>query len=207
MKKNILDLGEDVTLQEIIKLKKIKIQETVNFIDDLIDYESLLIANLSSASKSILLTGFDSLKIPLICLMNSSERSKVNFLTKSEKILKLSYQYNDQNNQISLREEMSNEDTYFDEINSNDIYKDKLDIDNLNENKILNYLKLGCDLTIIYVDSNEHIALITDLVQKQNVEKSIYLVKTNLDSSIFQTKTVSFNKIQNTNLYFIKKIA
>ncbi len=58
MKKNILDLGEDVTLQEIIKLKKIKIQETVNFIDDLIDYESLLIANLSSASKSILLTRF-----------------------------------------------------------------------------------------------------------------------------------------------------
>lgn len=204
MKKNILDFGDDVTLQEIIKVKNIKIQETVNFIEDLTDYESLLLANLSSAFKNILLTGFDSLKIPLICLMNSSENSKVNFLTKSEKILSLFYQYNDQNNQISLREEMSKEDAYFDEINSNDKYKDKLDIDTLNESKILNYFKLSCDLNIIYLDTYDYEENIIDLIQKQNIVKNIYLVKTNSDVSLIQTKKVSFNKIQKTNLYFLK---
>ena len=38
MKKSILDSGNDVTLQEIIKFKSIKQLETVNFIEDLISY-------------------------------------------------------------------------------------------------------------------------------------------------------------------------
>ena len=104
MKKSILDLGNDVTLQEIIKFKSIKQLETVNFIEDLSDHESLVIANLSGACKNILLIGFESLKIPLLCIMNCSKNSKVNLLTKSERIINLFYQYNDQNNQISLRE-------------------------------------------------------------------------------------------------------
>ena len=55
MKKSILDLGNEVTLREIMKLKSIKQLERVNFIEDSLDYESLIIANLSSVCKNILL--------------------------------------------------------------------------------------------------------------------------------------------------------
>ena len=57
MKKSILDLGNDVTLQEIMKFKSIKQLERVNFIEDSLDNDSLVIANLSSGCKNILLVG------------------------------------------------------------------------------------------------------------------------------------------------------
>ena len=44
MKKSILDLGNDVTLREIMKFKSIKQLERVNFIEDSLDNESLIIA-------------------------------------------------------------------------------------------------------------------------------------------------------------------
>ena len=77
MKKSILDLGNDVTLQEIMKLKSMKQLERVNFIEDSLDNESLIIANLSSGCKNILLVGLESLKIPLLCIMNCPNNSKV----------------------------------------------------------------------------------------------------------------------------------
>ena len=64
MKKSILDLGNDVTLREIMKFKSIKQLERVNFIEDSLDNESLIIANLSSGCKNILLIGLENLKIP-----------------------------------------------------------------------------------------------------------------------------------------------
>ena len=85
MKKSILDLGNDVTLQEIMKFKSIKQLERVNFIEDSLDNDSLVIANLSSGCKNILLVGLDSLKIPLLCIMNCPNNSKVNLLTNSDK--------------------------------------------------------------------------------------------------------------------------
>ena len=104
--------------REIMKFKSIKQLERVNFIEDSLDNESLIIANLSSGCKNILLIGLESLKIPLLCVMNCPNNSKVNLLTNSDKILNLFYQYNDQNNQISLREDMTSEDIYYDAINS-----------------------------------------------------------------------------------------
>ena len=102
MKKSILDLGNDVTLREIMKFKSIKQLERVNFIEDSLDNESLIIANLSSGCKNILLIGLENLKIPLLCVMNCPKTSKVNLLTKCDKILNLFYQYNDQNNQALI---------------------------------------------------------------------------------------------------------
>ena len=86
MKKSILDLGNDVTLREIMKLKSIEQLKRVNFIEDSLDNESLIIANLSSRCENILLVGFESLKIPLLCVMNCLKTSKVNLLTKNDKI-------------------------------------------------------------------------------------------------------------------------
>ena len=153
MKKSILDLGNDVTLQEIMKFKSIKQLEKVNFIEDSLDNESLIIANLSSGCKNILLIGLESLKIPLLCIMNCPNNSKVNLLTNNDKILNLFYQYNDQNNQISLREDMTSEDIYYDVINSSEIYKDILDVDDLNNKKIITYFKTNVDFSIINLDT------------------------------------------------------
>ena len=153
MKKSILDLGNDVTLREIMKFKSIKQLERVNFIEDSLDNESLIIANLSSGCKNILLIGLENLKIPLLCVMNCPKTSKVNLLTKCDKILNLFYQYNDQNNQISLREDMTSEDIYYDAINSSDIYKEILDVDDLNHKKIITHFKTNVDLSIINLDT------------------------------------------------------
>ena len=205
MKKSILDSGNDVTLQEIIKFKSIKQLETVNFIEDLSDHESLVIANLSSVCKNILLIGFDSLKIPLLCMMNCSKNSKVNLLTKSERIINLFYQYNDQNNQISLREEMSTEDAYYDEINSSELYKDIFDVEILNKNKIDLFSQMNFDLSIIDLGSINKEENFMNFIQEPNVLQNIYLIKKNDEGSLEKKKNISFDRIKGTTLYIVRK--
>ena len=205
MKKSILDSGNDVTLQEIIKFKSIKQLETVNFLEDLSDHESLVIANLSSACKNILLIGFESLKIPLLCIMNCSKNSKVNLLTKSERIINLFYQYNDQNNQISLREEMSTEDAYYDKINSSELYKDVLEVENLNKNKIDLFSQMNFDLSIIDLDSINKEENFMYFIQEHNVLQNIYLIKKNEEGSLEKKKNISFDRIKGTTLYIVRK--
>ena len=206
MKKSILDLGNDVTLQEIMKFKSIKQLERVNFIEDSLDNESLIIANLSSGCKNILLIGLESLKIPLLCVMNCPNNSKVNLLTNNDKILNLFYQYNDQNNQISLREDMTSEDIYFDVINSSNTYKDVLDVDDLNYKKINKYLKTDFDCSIINLDfsySNE--ICVEDLIKEENILNNICLIKTSNKDKLKLDKNFSLNNIKETTLYLIKK--
>ena len=205
MKKSILDSGNDVTLQEIIKFKSIKQLETVNFIEDLSDHESLVIANLSSACKNILLIGFESLKIPLLCIMNCSKNSKVNLLTKSERIINLFYQYNDQNNQISLREEMSTEDAYYDEINSSELYKDIFDVEILNKNKIDLFSQMNFDLSIIDLGSINKEENFMNFIQEPNVLQNIYLIKKNVEGSLEKKNNISFYRIKGTTLYIVRK--
>ena len=205
MKKSILDLGNDVTLQEIMKFKSIKQLERVNFIEDSLDNDSLVIANLSSGCKNILLVGLDSLKIPLLCIMNCPNNSKVNLLTNSDKILNLFYQYNDQNNQISLREDMTSEDIYYDTINSSEIYKDILDVDDLNHKKINTYFKTNFDCSIINLDSgNAKEICVEDFIKEENILNKICLIKTTDKDKLKIYKNFQLNNIKETNLYFIK---
>ena len=207
MKKSILDLGNDVTLREIMKFKSIKQLERVNFIEDSLDNESLIIANLSSGFKNILLIGLESLKIPLLCVMNCPNNSKVNLLTNNDKILNLFYQYNDQNNQISLREDMTNEDIYFDVINSSNTYKDILDVDDLNYKKINRYLKTNFDCSIINLDSSYAKEIcVEDLIKEENILNNICLIKTTNKDKLKLNKNFSLNNIKETTLYLIKKI-
>ena len=206
MKKSILDLGNDVTLREIMKLKSIEQLKRVNFIEDSLDNESLIIANLSSRCENILLVGFESLKIPLLCVMNCLKTSKVNLLTKNDKILNLFYQYNDQNNQISLREEMTNEDIYYDVINSSNTYKDVLDVDDLNCEKIDKYLKTNFDCSIINLDSSYVKEIcVEDLIKEENILNNICLIKTAYKDKLKLNKNLSLNNIKETTLYLIKK--
>ena len=205
MKKSILDLGNDVTLQEIMKFKSIKQLERVNFIEDSLDNDSLVIANLSSGCKNILLVGLDSLKIPLLCIMNCPNNSKVNLLTNSDKILNLFYQYNDQNNQISLREDMTSEDIYYDTINSSEIYKDILDVNDLNHKKINTYFKTNFDYSIINLDSsNAKKICVEDFIKEENILNKICLIKTTDKDKLKLYKNFQLNNIKETNLYFIK---
>ena len=207
MKKSILDLGNDVTLREIMKFKSIKQLERVNFIEDSLDNESLIIANLSSGFKNILLIGLESLKIPLLCVMNCPNNSKVNLLTNNDKILNLFYQYNDQNNQISLREDMTSEDIYFDVINSSNTYKDILDVDDINYKKINRYLKTNFDCSIINLDSSYAKEIcVEDLIKEENILNNICLIKTTNKDKLKLNKNFSLKNIKETTLYFIKKI-
>ena len=207
MKKSILDLGNDVTLREIMKLKSIEQLKRVNCIEDSLDNESLIIANLSSRCENILLVGFESLKIPLLCVMNCLKTSKVNLLTKNDKILNLFYQYNDQNNQISLREEMTNEDIYYDVINSSNTYKDVLYVDDLNYEKIDKYLKTNFDCSIINLDSSYVKEIcVEDLIKEENILNNICLIKTAYKDKLKLNKNFSLNNIKETTLYLIKKI-
>ena len=206
MKKSILDLGNDVTLREIMKFKSIKQLERVNFIEDSLDNESLIIANLSSGCKNILLIGLESLKIPLLCIMNCPNNSKVNLLTNNDKILNLFYQYNDQNNQISLREDMTSEDIYYDVINSSEIYKDILDVDDLNNKKIIRHFKTNVDLSIINLDSiYAKEIFVEDFIKEENILDKICLIKTTNKDKLNLYKNFCLNNIKETNLYFIKK--
>ena len=207
MKKSILDLGNDVTLREIMKFKSIKQLERVNFIEDSLDNESLVLANLSSECKNILLIGLENLKIPLLCVMNCPKTSKVNLLTRCDKILNLFYQYNDQNNQISLREDMTSEDIYYDVINSSDIYKEILDVDDLNHKKIITYFKTNVDLSIINLDSSYAKEIfVEDFIKEENILDKICLIKTTNKDKLKLYKNFCFNNIKETNLYLIKTI-
>ena len=206
MKKSILDLGNDVTLQEIMKFKSIKQLEKVNFIEDSLDNESLIIAILSSGCKNILLIGLESLKIPLLCIMNCPNNSKVNLLTNNDKILNLFYQYNDQNNQISLREDMTSEDIYYDVINSSEIYKDIIDVDDLNNKKIITYFKTNVDFSIINLDfCNAKEICVEDFIKEESILDKICLIKTTNKDKLNLYKNFCLNNIKETNLYFIKK--
>ena len=206
MKKSILDLGNDVTLREIMKFKSIKQLERVNFIENSLDNESLIIANLSSGCKNILLVGLESLKIPLLCIMNCPNNSKVNLLTNNDKILNLFYQYNDQNNQISLREDMTGEDIYYDAINSSEIYKDILDVDDLNHKKINIYFKTNFDCSIINLDScNAKEICVEDFIKEENIIDKICLIKTTNKDMLKTFKNFRLNNIKETNLYLFKK--
>ena len=206
MKKSILDLGNDVTLQEIMKFKSIKQLERVNFIEDSLDNDSLVIANLSSGCKNILLVGLDSLKIPLLCIMNCPNNSKVNLLTNSDKILNLFYQYNDQNNQISLREDMTSEDIYYDTINSSEIYKDIFDVDDFNQKKINKHFKTNFHFSIINLDTcNEKEICVEDFIKEENILNKICLIKTTNKDMLKIFKNFRLNNIKETNLYLIKK--
>jgi len=206
MKKSILDLGNDVTLREIMKFKSIKQLERVNFIEDSLDNESLIIANLSSGCKNILLIGLENLKIPLLCVMNCPKTSKVNLLTKCDKILNLFYQYNDQNNQISLREDMTSEDIYYDAINSSDIYKEILDVDDLNHKKIITHFKTNVDLSIINLDSSYAKEIfVEDFIKEENILDKICLIKTTNKDKLKLYKNFCLNNIKETNLYLLKK--
>ena len=206
MKKSILDLGNDVTLREIMKFKSIKQLERVNFIEDSLDNESLIIANLSSGFKNILLIGLESLKIPLLCVMNCPNNSKVNLLTNNDKILNLFYQYNDQNNQISLRDDMTTEDIYFDAINSSNAYKDVLDVDDLNYETINKYLKTNFDCSIIDLDFNYTKEIcVEDLIKEENILNNICLIKTTNKDKLKLNGNFSLNNIKETTLYLIKK--
>ena len=207
MKKSILDLGNDVTLREIMKFKSIKQLERVNFIEDSLDNESLVLANLSSECKNILLIGLENLKIPLLCVMNCPKTSKVNLLTRCDKILNLFYQYNDQNNQISLREDMTSEDIYYDVINSSDIYKEILDVDDLNHKKIITYFKTNVDLSIINLDSSYAKEIfVEDFIKEENILDKICIIKTTNKDKLKLYKNFCFNNIKETNLYLIKTI-
>jgi len=207
MKKSILDLGNDVTLQEIMKFKSIKQLERVNFIEDSLDNESLIIAHLSSGCKNILLVGLESLKIPLLCIMNCPHNSKINLLTNNDKILNLFYQYNDQNNQISLREDMTSEDIYYDAINSSEIYKDILDVDDLSHKKINSYFKTNFDCSIINLDFNNAKEIyVEDFINEGNILNKICLIKTTNKDKLKLFKNFRLNNIKETNLYLIKKI-
>ena len=206
MKKSILDLGNDVTLQEIMKFKSIKQLERVNFIEDSLDNESLIIANLSSGCKNILLVGLESLKIPLLCIMNCPNNSKVSLLTNNDKILNLFYQYNDQNNQISLREDMTSEDIYYDTINSSEIYKDIFDVDDFNQKKINKHFKTNFHFSIINLDTcNEKEICVEDFIKEENILNKICLIKTTNKDMLKIFKNFRLNNIKETNLYLIKK--
>ena len=192
--------------REIMKSKSIKQLERVNFIEDSLDNESLIIANLSSGCKNILLIGLESLKIPLLCIMNCPSNSKVNLLTNNDKILNLFYQYNDQNNQISLREDMTSEDIYFDAINSSNTYKDVLDVDDLNYTKINKYLKTNFDCSIINLDFNYAKEIcVEDLIKEENILNNICLIQTINKDKLKLNKKFSLNNIKETTLYLIKK--
>jgi len=206
MKKSILDLGNDVTLREIMKFKSIKQLERVNFIEDSLDNESLIIANLSNGCKNILLIGLESLKIPLLCIMNCPSNSKVNLLTKNDKILNLFYQYNDQNNQISLRDDMTSEEIYFDAINSSDIYKEILNVDDLNNKKFITYFKTNVDLSIINLDTSYAKEIcVEDFIKEENILDKICLIKTTNKDKLKLYKNFCLNNIKETNLYLVKK--
>jgi len=206
MKKSILDLGNDVTLREIMKFKSIKQLERVNFIEDSLDNESLIIANLSNGCKNILLIGLESLKIPLLCIMNCPSNSKVNLLTNNDKILNLFYQYNDQNNQISLRDDMTSEEIYFDAINSSDIYKEILNVDDLNNKKFITYFKTNVDLSIINLDTSYAKEIcVEDFIKEENILDKICLIKTTNKDKLKLYKNFCLNNIKETNLYLVKK--
>tara|TARA_B100000989_G_scaffold176872_2_gene132787 strand:+ start:3843 stop:4460 length:618 start_codon:yes stop_codon:yes gene_type:complete len=205
MKKSIFDLGNDVTLKKILKLNSFNQLENVCFIEDLNDYESIVIASLCNISKKILLIGFDNLKIPLICLMNSKDNSKIYLVTKCEKILNLFYQYNDQNNQISLRDESNKDNNYYEEINQNDTLKDKFELEEFDKNNIKEYIKRDYDLKIYNLEGINNKEHFLNLICKNYSSKNINFIRSNCNQAFKKNLNKYACKISKTDLYFIKK--
>ena len=205
MKKSIFDLGNDVTLKKILKLNSFNQLENVCFIEDLNDYESIVIASLCNISKKILLIGFDNLRIPLICLMNSKDNSKIYLVTKCEKILNLFYQYNDQNNQISLRDESNKDNNYYEEINQNDTLKDKFELEEFDKNNIKEYIKRDYDLKIYNLEGINNKEHFLNLICKNYSSKNINFIRSNCNQAFKKNLNKYVCKISKTDLYFIKK--
>jgi len=199
MKIKILDIENDDAFGELFNLKSEKLIKSVNFIENINDRESQIIASLSSINSDILIYGFSSLKLPLLCVMNSSEASHINFVTDSEEIINRSLQYNYQETEITLRNS-NTEDTYFNAINV-DNYREKVDFIPLAKSKIKT-LKLN----IINLDKD---------YEQNNLKNIFSLIKSKNQICILITKDIKKNKniidlkfkkifnIKNTNLNVI----
>tara|TARA_Y100001958_G_C21147501_1_gene484498 strand:+ start:436 stop:1041 length:606 start_codon:yes stop_codon:yes gene_type:complete len=178
MKIKILDIENDDAFGELFNLKSEKLIKSVNFIEIINDRESQIIASLSSINSDILIYGFSSLKLPLLCVMNSSEASHINFITDSEEIINRSLQYNYQETEITLRNS-NTEDIYFDAINVDD-YRKKVDFIPLAKSKI-NTLKLN----IINLDKD---------YEQNNLKNIFSLIKSKNQICILITKDIKKNK-------------
>ena len=178
MKIKILDIENDDAFGELFNLKSEKLIKSVNFIENINDRESQIIASLSSINSDILIYGFSSLKLPLLCVMNSSEASQINFITDSEEIINRSLQYNYQETEITLRNS-NTEDIYFDAINVDD-YRKKVDFTPLAKSKIKT-LKLN----IINLDKD---------YEQNNLKNIFSLIKSKNQICILITKDIKKNK-------------
>ena len=178
MKIKILDIENDDAFGELFNLKSEKLIKSVNFIENINDRESQIIASLSSMNSDILIYGFSSLKLPLLCVMNSSEASQINFITDSEEIINRSLQYNYQETEITLRNS-NTEDIYFDAINVDD-YRKKVDFIPLEKSKIKT-LKLN----IINLDKD---------YEQNNLKNIFSLIKSKNQICILITKDIKKNK-------------
>ena len=178
MKIKILDIENDDAFGELFNLKSEKLIKSVNFIENINDRESQIIASLSSINSDILIYGFSSLKLPLLCVMNSSEASHINFITDSEEIINRSLQYNYQETEITLRNS-NTEDIYFDAINVDD-YRKKVDFIPLEKSKIKT-LKLN----IINLDKD---------YEQNNLKNIFSLIKSKNQICILITKDIKKNK-------------
>ena len=178
MKIKILDIENDDAFGELFNLKSEKLIKSVNFIENINDRESQIIASLSSINSDILIYGFSSLKLPLLCVMNSSEASQINFITDSEEIINRSLQYNYQETEITLRNS-NTEDIYFDAINVDD-YRKKVDFIPLEKSKIKT-LKLN----IINLDKD---------YEQNNLKNIFSLIKSKNQICILITKDIKKNK-------------
>ena len=199
MKIKILDIENDDAFVELFNLKSEKLIKSVNFIENINDRESQIIASLSSINSDILIYGFSSLKLPLLCVMNSSEASHINFITDSEEIINRSLQYNYQETEITLRNS-NTEDIYFDALNVDD-YRKKVDFIPFTKSKIKT-----SKLNIINLDKD---------YEKNNLKNIFSLIKSKNQICILITKDIKKNKniidlkfekifkIKNTNLNVI----
>ena len=178
MKIKILDIENDDAFGELFNLKSEKLIKSVNFIENINDRESQIIASLSSINSDILIYGFSSLKLPLLCVMNSSEASHINFITDNEEIINRSLQYNYQETEITLRNS-NTEDIYFDAINVDD-YRKKVDFIPLAKSKIKT-LKLN----IINLDKD---------YEQNNLKNIFSLIKSKNQICILITKDIKKNK-------------
>ena len=178
MKIKILDIENDDAFGELFNLKSEKLIKSVNFIENINDRESQIIASLSSINSDILIYGFSSLKLPLLCVMNSSEASHINFITDSEEIINRSLQYNYQETEITLRNS-NTEDIYFDAINVDD-YRKKVDFIPLAKSNIKT-LKLN----IINLDKD---------YEQNNLKNIFSLIKSKNQICILITKDIKKNK-------------
>ena len=178
MKIKIFDIENDDAFGELFNLKSEKLIKSVNFIENINDRESQIIASLSSINSDILIYGFSSLKLPLLCVMNSSEASQINFITDSEEIINRSLQHNYQETEITLRNS-NTEDIYFDAINVDD-YRKKVDFIPLAKSKIKT-LKLN----IINLDKD---------YEQNNLKNIFSLIKSKNQICILITKDIKKNK-------------